>query len=47
MSDSEPICENCILYSRKRHYCALDGKQHKGCFSNFKLDPSKEATSDA
>jgi|GEM_PF-5638220 len=38
----EPICKHCILYSHKKRYCALDGKQHSGCYNNFRPDPNKE-----
>lgn len=47
MSNLEPICKNCILFSWRHHYCALDGKQHEGCFSNFRPDPNKEAAANA
>ncbi len=29
------LCEDCFLYHEKKHYCSLDGKQHKGCYNNF------------
>ena len=31
-SDGTP---NCFLYHVSKKYCALDGKQHVGCFNNF------------